>query len=155
MEKALAEKKYNTIYRYPTASNKYMKDCYKNKESSYLKHFVEKLVTNLYDKNEYVIHIKKSKQALNHGLILKKFHWVIKFNQKYCLKAYFDINNTQKYCWARFLKLMNNALFGKNMEKVRNYRAIKLVTTDRRRTYSVSEVFTENLLAIGTKKTKY
>ena len=35
---------------------------------------VEKLVTNLYDKNEYVIHIKKSKQALNHGLILKKFH---------------------------------------------------------------------------------
>ena len=35
---------------------------------------VEKLVTNLYDENEYVIHIKKSKQALNHGLILKKFH---------------------------------------------------------------------------------
>ena len=35
---------------------------------------VEKLVTNLYDKYEYVIHIKKSKQALNHGLILKKFH---------------------------------------------------------------------------------
>ena len=57
---------------------------------------VEKLVTNLYDKNEYVIHIKKSKQALNHGLILKKFHWVIKFNQKDCLKPYFDINNTQK-----------------------------------------------------------
>ena len=43
-----------------------------NKERKLKK--VEKLVTNLYDKNEYVIHIKKSKQALNHGLILKKFH---------------------------------------------------------------------------------
>ena len=43
---------------------------------------VEKLVTNLYDKNEYVIHIRNLKQALNHGLILKKNHKVIKFNQK-------------------------------------------------------------------------
>ena len=33
---------------------------------------VEKLITNLYDKNEYVIHIKNLKQALNHVLILKK-----------------------------------------------------------------------------------
>ena len=35
---------------------------------------VEKLVTNLYDKNEYVIHIRNLKQALDHGLILKKVH---------------------------------------------------------------------------------
>ena len=33
---------------------------------------VEKLIANLYDKEEYVIHITNSKQALNHGLILKK-----------------------------------------------------------------------------------
>ena len=31
-----------------------------------------KLVANLHDKPEYVIHIKNLKQALNHGLILKK-----------------------------------------------------------------------------------
>ena len=43
---------------------------------------VVKPVTNLYDKNEHVIHIKNLKQALNHGLILKKVHRVIKFNQK-------------------------------------------------------------------------
>ena len=34
----------------------------------------EKPVTNLYDKNEYDIHIRNLKQALNHGLILKKVH---------------------------------------------------------------------------------
>ena len=35
---------------------------------------VEKLVTNLHNKTEYVIHIRNLKQALNHGLILKKVH---------------------------------------------------------------------------------
>ena len=34
----------------------------------------EKLVTNLHDKSEYVIHIRNLKQALNHGLILIKFN---------------------------------------------------------------------------------
>ena len=43
---------------------------------------IEKLVTNLHDKTEYVIHIRNSKQALNQGLILKKIHRVIKFNKK-------------------------------------------------------------------------
>ena len=38
---------------------------------------VEKLVANLHDKTEYVIHIRNLKQALNHGLILKKVHRVI------------------------------------------------------------------------------
>ena len=43
---------------------------------------VEKFVTNLDDKTEYVIHIRNLKQALNHGLVFKKVHKVIKFNQK-------------------------------------------------------------------------
>ena len=42
---------------------------------------VEKLVTNLQDKTEYVFHIRNLKQALSHGLILKTVHRVIKFNQ--------------------------------------------------------------------------
>ena len=49
---------------------------------------IENLVTNLYEKNKYVIHIKNLKQVLNHGLILKKVHGVIKFNQKDWLKPY-------------------------------------------------------------------
>ena len=42
---------------------------------------VEKLVANLLNKTEYVIHIRNLKQALNHGFALKKVHRVIKFNQ--------------------------------------------------------------------------
>ena len=47
---------------------------------------VEKLVTNLHDKTEYAIHIRNLKQALNHGLELKKVHRIIKLNQKSWLK---------------------------------------------------------------------
>ena len=39
---------------------------------------VEKLVANLHDKTEYLIQIRNSKQALNHGLVLEKVHKVIK-----------------------------------------------------------------------------
>ena len=53
---------------------------------------VEKLVTNLQDKNEYVVHTESLKQVLNHGLILKKAHRVISFNQDKCLKPYIEMN---------------------------------------------------------------
>ena len=42
-----------------------------------------KLVCNLYDKNNYVVHTRTLKQALNHGLILKKVHRVIQFIKKH------------------------------------------------------------------------
>ena len=53
---------------------------------------VEKLVANLYDKTEYVIHKRNLKQALNNGLVLKNVDNVIKLNQKACLKPYIDMN---------------------------------------------------------------
>ena len=42
----------------------------------------KKLVCNLFNKKKYVAHINTLKQALNHGLKLKKIHRVIEFNQK-------------------------------------------------------------------------
>ena len=51
-----------------------------------------KIVCNLYDKSNYVVQIRSLKQALNHGLILKKVHRVIQFNQKAWLKEYIDMN---------------------------------------------------------------
>ena len=43
---------------------------------------LEKIVTNLHDKTEYVIHRRNLKQALSRGLIFENVHRVIKFNQK-------------------------------------------------------------------------
>ena len=42
----------------------------------------EKLVANLHDKDEYVIHIRNLKQVLSHMLVFKKVHGVIEFSQK-------------------------------------------------------------------------
>ena len=38
------------------------------------------------------MHIRALKQALNHGLILKRVHTVIQFNQEAWLKPYIDVN---------------------------------------------------------------
>ena len=53
---------------------------------------VEKLICSAEDKEKYVMHIRVLKQALNHGLVLRKVHRVIQFNQEDWLKAYIDMN---------------------------------------------------------------
>ena len=49
-------------------------------------------MANLHDKTEYVIHTKNLKQALIHGLVLKKVYKVIKLTQNSLLKPYIDMS---------------------------------------------------------------
>ena len=51
-----------------------------------------KLVCNIHHKENYVVHIRALKQALNHWLILKKVHKIIQFNQKTWFKPCIDMN---------------------------------------------------------------
>ena len=88
---------------------------------------------------------------------------MIKFNQNSWPKTYIDMNTNlvkkeKTWFWKRFLKA-DDVVFGKTMKNVRKNKNIKLVTTERRRNYLVSEpnyhttkFFTENLLAIEMKK---
>ena len=53
---------------------------------------VEKLNGSMEDKEKYFFHIRALKQALNHGLVLKKVHRIFRFKQKEWLKPYIDMN---------------------------------------------------------------
>ena len=103
-----------------------------------------KLVCNVQDKENYPVHVLALKQALNHGLKLTKVHSVIEFRQEEWLKPYIDMNtelrkNAKNDFEKDFFKLMNNSVFGKAIENVRNHRYIKVVTTDKRRNILASE----------------
>ena len=106
------------------------------------------------------------KQALNHGLKLKKVHRIVEFNQEAWLKPYIDMNTELRKVAKDdsekdLFKLMNNAVFGKTIENIRKHRDIKLVTTDKKRSKLVSEpnyhtinYISEDLSVIEMKKTK-
>ena len=87
----------------------------------------KKLICDIEDKEKYVIHIRALKQALNHGLILKRVHRVIQFNQEAWLKSYIDMNTklrkeAKNEFEKDFFQLMNNSVFGKTTQNVRKHR---------------------------------
>ena len=97
----------------------------------------EKLVPNLKNKKEYVVHSNALDQALKHGLKLKKVHRVTEFQQSRWMKAYIMLNTRLRTAAKNefekdFLKLMNNSVFGKTVENIRNHKDMKLVTSDKK-----------------------
>ena len=125
-----------------------------------------KLVCSTENKENYVVRIRALKHALNHRLKLTKVHRIIQFDQKACLKPYIDMN-TELRMKAKndfenfFLKLMDNAVFGKTIENIRKHRDVKLVISDKRRSILVSESnyhtrkhISEDLMIIEMKKLK-
>ena len=127
---------------------------------------VEKLVLNLRDKKNYVIHIQALNQVLQHGLRLDRIHRAIEFDQSPWLKTYIDFNTQLRMAATNdfkkdFFKLMNNSVFGKTMENIRKHRNIKLLTTEDKYLRTVTKpnfksgvLFGENLMGCEMGKIK-
>ena len=127
---------------------------------------VEKLVPNLRDKKNYVIHIQALNLVLQHGLRSDRIHRAIEFDQLPWLKTYIDFNTQLRtaatnYFEKDFFKLMNNSVFGKTMENIRKHRNIKLVMTEEKYLHTVMHpnfksgvLFGENLMGCEMGKIK-
>ena len=126
---------------------------------------VEKLIPNLRDKKNYVIHYKNLMQCLNLGMKLKKIHRGIKFVESAFMKSYIDMNTNLRTQAKNnfekdFYKLMNNSVFGKTMENIRNRVDVKLVNTEEKfkklvakPNFKSRKIFSENLISVHMKKT--
>ena len=130
------------------------------------KNKVEKLIPNLRDKKKYVLHYKNLIQCLDMGLKVTHIYRGIKFVESEWMKPYIN-KNTNLRAKAKnnfekdFYKLMNNSVFGKTMENIRNRVDVKLVNTKEKRRKLVAKpnlksppkIFSENLVSVHMKKT--
>ena len=130
------------------------------------KNGVEKLIPNLRDKKKYVLHYKNLIQCLDMGLKITHIYRGIKFVESEWMKPYID-KNTNLRAKAKnnfekdFFKLMNNSVFGKTMENIRNRVDVKLVNTKEKLRKLVAKpnlksppkIFSENLVSVHMKKT--
>jgi len=95
-----------------------------------------KLVPHLMEHKNYCIHYRNLKYIKSLGVKIGNVHNVVSFKQKAWLEPYIDFN-TQMRKKAKndfekdFFKLMNNAVFGKTMENVKNRINIHATTSNK------------------------
>ena len=119
-----------------------------------------KLCPNLLPKTKYVVHYRNLKQYVSLGLVVRKIHRVLRFKQSPWLKSYIQFNTEQrklaKSSFERDLfKLLNNSVFGKTMENLRNRITVDLVNNEKRAkklvaspTFHAFKTIAEDLVAI-------
>ena len=129
------------------------------------KNGVKKLIPNLRNKTKYPIHYKNLIQCLNAGMKLTKIHKGIKFIESDWMRPYIEMNTNLRAKAKNnfekdFFKLMNNSVFGKTMENIRNRVDVKLVNTEEKLkklvvkpNYRSRKIFSENLVSVHMKKT--
>ena len=89
-----------------------------------------RLITSVLDREHYVVHYKLLQFYLKEGMVLKKIHRVLAFDESPCLAEYIAFNTRMRAAGKtdfekNFYKLMNNSMFGKTIEDVRKYRDYK------------------------------
>ena len=93
---------------------------------------VKKLIPNLGDKVEYVVHYKNLKYCLSLGMKLVKIHRILSFRQSDWLRKYVDFNtekrkqNNDEFN-KNLYKLLNNCIYGKSIENIRKKINVKLI----------------------------
>ena len=130
------------------------------------KNKVEKLTQNLRDKEKMVLHGKNLQLYLSLGMKLKLVRRGLKFQEKNFMKNYIDKNTflrsqAENDFEKALFKLMNNSVFGKTMENVRNRVTIELVKDAERAAKLVNKpnfeelkIFDEFLIAVKMRTTK-
>ena len=125
---------------------------------------VAKLVPNLRNKKNYVCHYRLLQFYLRHGLILRKVHRIVSFEQTDFMKSYIDKNTllrsqSKTTSEKDFFKLINLACFGKTVENVRKRKNIELVTDPQKAIKLVSKPnyqgykqFNDDLYGVSMKK---
>ena len=94
-----------------------------------------KLICDWADKKKYLIHYRKLKFYVRHGMVVEKNHEIISFKQSKWLESFISFN-TQKRNKAKndfeedFFKLLVNAAFRKFLENVRNRLGLELIKKD-------------------------
>ena len=93
---------------------------------------VKKLVPNLMNKNNYVIHYRNLQQCLEIGMELKKIHRILNFRQEDWIKPYIDFSTERRKestneSDKNHFKLVNNAVYGKTIENMRKRIKIRIV----------------------------
>jgi len=128
----------------------------------------EKLGLTLKDKSKYIVHYRNLQLYLKQGMRLKKVHWVLEFDQERWMEPYIRMNTefrkeAKSDFKTNFYKLMNNSVFGKTMENLRNRVDVKIVrsweTNKIRRlvaspSYASHEIFGNDMGGIHMYKTQ-
>ena len=128
----------------------------------------KKLLLTLEDKNDYVVHYENLKFYLNQGMKLKRVKRALEFDQECWMEPYIRMNTefrklAKNDFEKNFYKLMNNSVFGKTMENLRNRVDIRIVRSNERDKirklvasplYARHVIFTNNLVGIDMHKSR-